>query len=736
MTFANIFRSLRPQWLATSCALLQVIASASVVAQPNPASSKDILIADFEGSTYGDWKVTGEAFGPGPAQGTLPNQMAVDGFKGRGLVNSFFKGDATTGTLTSPEFKIQRAFLRFLMGGGKDAEKTCMRLVIGGQVVRVATGPNDRPGGSERLETQSWEVSEFAGKTAVLEIVDQATGGWGHISVDEIVQTDRKPPGILANVKRAIAITQPYLNFPVKKGAPKRVVCVQVAGEAPRYFDIELADGEPDWWAFMDVAPFKGKTATVVIDQLPEDSAGFRAIDQSRQIKGAALYREKYRPQFHFTSRRGWNNDPNGLVYYQGEYHLFYQHNPYGWNWGNMHWGHAVSPDLVHWKELPEALYPDPLGTMFSGSAVVDWNNSAGFQTGSEKPLVCIFTAAGNCGFGYPKVPFTQGLAYSNDRGRTWTKYAGNPVLPHIAAENRDPKVIWYAPEKKWIMALFLDGNEFALYSSPDLKKWEPMSKVSIPGTGECPEFFEIPVDGNPQNTRWIFYGGTGAYLVGKFDGKTFTPESGPHALHHGNGWYASQTYTDIPAADGRRILVPWGQVSTPGMPFNQMMGFPVELTLRTTGQGPRLFANPVKELATLRQKNTVIKPQTLTPGDNPLAQIKAELFDLTAELEPAGAEIIGFNLRGVPVSYDPKKAELTVNGLKAPLAMVDGKVKLRFLVDRTTVEIFGNEGRLYMTAGVIVPVGNATLQVYTEGGSAKINALEVCELKSAWTSR
>ena len=405
------------------------------------SAEPDILIADFEGPTYGDWKATGDAFGAGPATGTLPSQMRVSGFAGDRLVNSYYGGDQTTGRLLSPAFRISRKYIGFLIGGGGWAGKTCMNLVIDGKAVRSATGANTNPGGSEELAPQSWNVAEFEGKTARLEIVDEATGGWGHINVDQIVQTDRKPPGLLTPARLPVQVSKQYLNLPVKNGSQMRKMSLLVEGARVREFDIELADSSPDWWAFLDLSAFKGKSAVIEINQLREDSTALQLIEQSQAIRGAEnLYREALRPQFHFSSRRGWNNDPNGLVFYKGEYHLFYQHNPYGWNWGNMHWGHAVSPDLVHWKELPIALYPDQHGTMFSGSAVVDWHNTTGFQQGREKPLVCIFTAAGK--------PFTQGLAYSNDRGRTWTKYAGNPVLPHIAAENRDPKVIWYEPRK------------------------------------------------------------------------------------------------------------------------------------------------------------------------------------------------------------------------------------------------------------------------------------------------
>ncbi len=689
-------------------------------------AADDVLIADFEGKDYGPWQTTGTAFGPGPAQGTLPNQMRVDGFNGKGLVNSFYGGDQSTGTLTSPPFRIERKFIKFLIGGGKDPQKTCMNLLIDGKTVRNATGPNDRPGGSETLEPGFWDVQEFSGQTAVIQIVDQATGGWGHINVDDIIQTDRKPAAMLINAVREITLEKPFLNLPVKNGNPKRQMSVLIQGQPPRHFEIELADAKPDWWAFMDIAPFKGSKATLEVDKLPENAAGLKAIDQSDTIKNSdTLYRETLRPQFHFSARRGWNNDPNGLVFYKGEYHLFFQHNPYGWGWGNMHWGHAVSPDLVHWKELSEALYPDEHGTMFSGSAIVDWHNTAGFQTGKEKALVCVFTAAG--------LPFTQGLAYSNDRGRTWTKYARNPVLPHQAAENRDPKVIWYAPEKKWVMALYLDKSDYALFSSPDLKSWQKMSGVTLPGASECPEFFEIGLDNSKRNTRWVFYGGNGRYLIGKFDGQTFTPESGPLTLHHGNCWYASQTYNDIPPADGRRILIPWGQMATPGMPFNQMMGVPVELTLRTTEEGPRLLANPVKEYSTLRRKPHTLKAQPLNPGQNPLAAAKGELLDVTAELIPAEAAEVGFNLRGVTVSYDAKKQELSCRDQKAPLKPLEGKLRLRVMVDRTSIEIFGNDGRLYMSVGVIIPQDNHSLEVYAKGGTARIQSLRAYELNSAW---
>ena len=544
----------------------------------------------------------------------------------------------------------------------------------------------------------------------------------GLASARAAANPDAEPDRASHPALRTFAVEKRYLNLPVKNGAPMRHLALVIDGRAARQFDIELAEGAPDWWAFLDLAPFKGSRAALQADKLPEGSSALEAIEQADQIRDAGgLYREALRPQFHFSTRRGWDNDPNGLVFYKGEYHLFYQHNPYGWNWGNMHWGHAVSHDLVHWRELPIALYPDEHGTMFSGSAVVDWNNSAGLQTGEEKTLICLFTAAGN--------PFTQGLAFSNDRGRTWTKYAHNPVLPHVVGGNRDPKVIWYAPANKWIMALFLDQDVYALFSSTDLKQWERLSDVAFPGTSECPEFFEIPLDGNRQNSRWVFYGGNGRYLVGRFDGKAFTPEFSPQPLNFGNCFYASQTFNDIPPADGRRILIPWGQIAFPGMPFNQMMGLPVELTLRTTGRELRLYVNPVKELACLRGRRYALEPQPLAPGRNPLAAVKAELLEILADLEPGGATELGLTVRGVPVLYDARKKELACQGKSAPLPLVDGKLRLHLFVDRDSINIFGNDGLLYMPIGVIVPRDNLSVDLYVRGGEAKIHSFEMFQL-------
>src|SRR4051812_23920716 len=514
------------------------------------ADRPDALVADFEGDTYGDWTTTGTAFGRGPARGTLPNQMPVTGFLGKGLVNSYAGGDASMGTLTSPEFAVERTFLNFLVGGGKHPG-TRIDLVIGGKGGRTASGPNDKPGGSGELDWHSWDATEFAGMKAVIRIVDEETGGWGHINVDHIVQSDRKKA--VEPVSRELAVENRYLHLPVKTGAPKRRMKFDADGKTVREFEIELADGKPDFLAFADVSAFKGKKLTVST-VLPAESKALDAIVASDDVPAKAeLYEEKLRPRFHFTSRRGWLNDPNGLVHDGTEWHLFYQHNPFGWDWGNMHWGHATSPDLVHWTEHGDALYPKSLADMaFSGSAVVDKQNTSGWGTKDAPPLVLAFTSTGR----------GECIAYSTDKGRTWTEYEKNPVVKHAG---RDPKLVWYAPGKHWVMAVYDETGgkrTIAFHTSPDLKTWTFQSKID--DFFECPDLFELRV-GFTKESRWVLCAADGKYLIGSFDGKAFTRESGKHQLWYGN-FYAAQTFDNAP--DGRRIQIGWAQgVTFPGMP-------------------------------------------------------------------------------------------------------------------------------------------------------------------------
>ena len=330
-------------------------------------------------------------------------------------------------------------------------------------------------------------------------------------------------------------------------------------------------------------------------------------VDSSKVV---LLTESDYRPFYHFTPPRNWMNDPNGLVFYKGQFQLFYQYNPNGNVWGPMNWGHATSTDLFNWQDLPIAMTPDNLGTIFSGSAVIDVNNTAGFKNGNEDPMVAIFTHNGSQQY--------QSLAFSNDKGINWTKYIANPVLPNPGVPDfRDPKVFWYTAGQEWIMVLAA-GNKVNLYASSDLKSWQFLSDFGADvgahgGVWECPDLFELPVEGT-ATTKWVLMvscnggpnGGTATqYFIGNFDGTSYTTESTNISwIDYGTDNYAGATYNNIPTADGRRIFIGWMSNwnyadKVPTTTWRSTMTVPRVLTLGNNGQGLSLKFNPVDELKT-----------------------------------------------------------------------------------------------------------------------------------------
>jgi fructan beta-fructosidase len=709
------------------------------------ADRADILIADFERDTYGDgWKTTGTAFGKGPARGTLPNQMPVTGYLGKGLVNSYLGGDESTGTLTSPEIKIERKYINFLIGGGKHPGKTCINLLVGGKVVRTATGPNDKPGGSEHLDWHTWDVAEFEGKAAVIEIVDDEKGGWGHINIDHIVQSDTKKQAEL--MQHTLDYGLPHLQLPVKNGAPKRRMKFLVDKETVREFDIELAtDGKPDFWVTADVSALKKFTVEVM---LPSDVKLADLIVASDKWTGAdKLYTEKHRPLFHFTSRVGWLNDPNGLVYANGKWHLFYQHNPFGREWGNMHWGHATSKDLFHWNEEGIALYPRKYEDWaFSGSAVLDKLNTSGWGTKEKPPLVLAYTstARGEC------------IAYSTDDGRTWKEYDKNPVVKHTG---RDPKLVWYEKGKHWVMAVYDEFEKkqwIAFHTSPDLKEWKFASRIE--GFFECPDLVELPVlpdamlkDGPPK-TKWALYAADGKYLIGDFDGQTFKSAfKEKKQLWYGR-FYAAQTFDNAPDYAGRinigppvvhprRVQIGWAQgVTFPGMPFNQQMTVPVDLRLYEK-DGPVLRASPVDELEGLRERDPVRESSRVEwardPGTNVMRAAlgdKLDAFDLGINVAPGKTKELTFALRGTNLVYDVAKETLTCKDVTAPAKLRGGSLRLRVLVDRGSIEVFVNGGEVAMSIAAISDEKNNKAELLATDTDAKLQSVILYRLRSAWT--
>ncbi|HPA19100.1 MAG TPA: glycoside hydrolase family 32 protein [Verrucomicrobiae bacterium] len=526
------------------------------------------------------------------------------------------------------------------------------------------------------------------------------------------------------------------LNIPISNGEPKQMVRLEVAGKTVRECEVEVASKAPDLWVFVDVSPWRGKEAT-----LRGPAAAIAAIECGDEVKAREpVYSERLRPQFHFSSIRGRLNDPNGLLYFGGEYHLFYQLHPYGVKSGSKSWGHAVSRDLVRWQELPIAIHADEEGMMFSGSGVVDWKNTSGFQRGSEPPLVLIYTATGP--------PRAQCLAYSNDRGCTWTKFEGNPVLPEVEHNNRDPKVFWHQPTQRWVMILHCTPRgkklpvdpkdpkrrtgELGIFTSPDLKQWTSASRIA--GFYECPDLFPMKVEGTGE-TMWIVHGGSGEYQVGDFDGHRFTPRSGMLHGPYGGAFYAGQTFSDMPG--GRVVQLGWARMSDAafaGMPFSQMMNFPCDLTLGPTEKGPRLAWQPVREIESLRARHHHIAAGVLDDKGFPMEDVQSEFFDMRAEIGVNTAREIELSIRGTPFVIEVAKQSLVSGKAAMPMPVKDGRVRFRLLSDRALVEVFTDDGKRF-GAFSHIPVPDAPIapEFVARGGTAKIVSLDLDELLSAW---
>ncbi|MCC7261873.1 MAG: GH32 C-terminal domain-containing protein, partial [Candidatus Latescibacteria bacterium] len=270
-----------------------------------------------------------------------------------------------------------------------------------------------------------------------------------------------------------------------------------------------------------------------------------------------------------------------------------------------------------------------------------------------------------------------------------------------------------------------------AFYTSPDLKHWTYQSRIE--GYYECPELFALQVDGDPRQVKWVVYAADGSYAVGRFDGRVFHPETAKLPFNRGNCFYASQTFSDIPGADGRRIQMSWGRVDLPGMPFNQMMDFPVELTLRTTDEGVRLYAEPVRELAALRGVTRLWRDLELRPGENPLAGSEGELWELEVEFDPAGAAEVEVAAGSTAVIYDGRAGLLRCGDQQAPLRPVAGAVRLHLLIDRVSIEIFANGGQVYMPMGRSPGERGEGLALHSRGGTAQVRVLRRCALRSSW---
>jgi len=438
------------------------------------------------------------------------------------------------------------------------------------------------------------------------------------------------------------------------------------------------------------------------------------------------LYQEAYRPQFHFTARQwtlhklnpgmreeGWLNDLNGLVHYDGEYHLFAQ------RWARC-WIHAVSTDLIHWTEIQPAFWDDNrFGTgVQSGGAVVDYRNTSGLSPDPKTPPMVAFWS------GFDN--FNTCISYSLDKGRTWTKYAKNPVLRH---PERDPKVFWHEPSKQWVLVLS-GGGAYFLFTSPNLLDWTEM-KEPIPHSFECPDMFQLPVAGDPQRQKWVLVRGNGHYSLGEFDGARFTEETGQFPCDQGPNFYATMSWGDIAGQPGRRIQVAWmrcdGKGMYPDMPFNQQVTFPCDLTLRDLNGSLRVFRKPVREIEQLHRKKHAWKDIALNPGTPRPLEATGDLYHILAEVEIQKESELAFRIRGVSVVITDKSIACN----SKPAQTAGGVRKVEILIDRTSIESFANDGEVSLST--CFRPANDSLAVECTKGPATVRSLEIFELESIW---
>ena len=582
-------------------------------------------------------------------------------------------------------------------------------------------------------------------------------------------------------------ISEKYLAFLIGGGKHPGETGIElyVAGELVR--SATGRDDERLEWVSWDVSEFLGKAGFVRIIDRHQGGFGHINIDQivlvsrARGVKDIGrlsdyrktkeYYRERYRPQYHFTPEINWMNDPNGMVFFGGEYHLFYQHNPHGNEWGHMTWGHTVSSDMVHWKHLPLAIH-EAYGVMiFSGSAVVDWRNTSGFGLGSEPPLIAIYT-----GHGHGKQ--TQDIAYSNDRGRTWTKYAGNPVIDLEEKDFRDPKVMWHEASNQWIMVVSMANELYVqFYGSSDLKSWQLLSQFGPAGaTGkpnwECPDLFELPIEGEAGESRWVLEvdmgnksiagGSGGEYFIGEFDGREFRAE---HPLDevrwvdYGRDFYAPVSWSDIPKSDGRRLWLAWMNnwetALVPTHPWRSAMSLPRSVALRRTPDGLRMVQRPVKELKSLRGDRVALNQRSLVSSSLPLAEfgISGNQVEIIADFELKDASEFGLRVslgggEETVIGYDAGTETMFVDRTRSgevdfhpafagrhsgPLPAVEGRVRFHVFVDTSSVEVFGNDGYTVITDRIFPDPSSQGIELYSKGGATVLRSLKFWRLNSVW---
>ena len=576
----------------------------------------------------------------------------------------------------------------------------------------------------------------------------------------------------VSNTLVRITGTGKYLLLPVQESNDDAKVSVLADGKIEKTINVRLAKSKVDYFVPLDLDPYRGHDILLNIVTTQNRSNIREAKDDAcwKNLTLADTFdttnREKYRPAYHHTPLYGWMNDPNGMFYKDGRWHLYYQWNPYGSKWQNMTWGHSSSADLVRWEHHPAAIEANGLGTVFSGSSVVDSANTAGF---GRDAVVALYTSA--------DVSQTQSLAHSSDGGMTFEIYPGNPVLT-LESEARDPNMFWDADNGRWVMSLAhaLD-HEMLFFTSPDLKEWTLQGSFgkgigAQDGVWECPDLFRLKVDGSGEE-KWVlvcninpggpFGGSATQYFTGDFDGKTFIADTDTEGviptkwMDYGKDHYATVSWSDAP--DNRRVLIGWmsnwqyaGEVPT--MQYRSANTLPREAGLFRAPDGQLyLSSSPVAELAALRDKPSVSvrnKPAGGNGRNFPLPDSnggaceilldidsrKAGSVDITISNNDGESALLCYDVKTHTLSFDRLRSGLTdfsqdfPTVTTAPTFETDGKLSLRIFIDRSSIEVFGNGGKTVMTNLVFPTVPYSSVSVSAKGGNARLENLKIYPIK------
>ena len=514
-------------------------------------------------------------------------------------------------------------------------------------------------------------------------------------------------------------IKSKYLVFPVNVIAGKKKLYFKTNDKELYSLNIRLDNISPDFFAYIDVSRFYGKTLNISVE--PQMELNFREADEMK-IKN--LYNEPMRPQAHFTTKNGWINDPNGLVYLNGVYHMFYQYNPTEPNWENMHWGHAVSNDMIHWEEKDIALFPDERGTMYSGSAVIDEKNLLGLNNGDNKAALLFYTATS---------PYCQHLSYSLDEFKTIQRFSEKPIIPHILAGNRDPKVVFCEELDCYIMALYLDEDVYALLKSNNLSDWEEFQRIHLYGDNECPDIFMLYDEIGAR--KWIIMGAHDKYLVGGFESGKFVAEQSVQSLHYGSSGYAGQTFSNLP--NNRVVRMVWDRCNLSAVAFKGQMGIPMEISLAKFDDKYYLEANPIKEIEKIYRETKLYNTVSVSPESDFKVALDKTPHLLKFKIQKNANGKLSVYVFGVSIDFDFDTNEMKIGGDKAPIAITDNEFDITVVLDRISAEIFSDGGKVFLSKCNIETVNDYNLP-YIRISSTKtavLDSLEINPLNSIWNN-